>query len=176
MNTKSQRQYWCGNRLIFVIVNIFLIILTYLSTFVSKSISLGKHWTNNFACSRRYFIWCIPCHYCDCVYCIFQSATFDPEQYIEQLAWRTQGGDSKEGPQDFDAKKMLRAFENTIEELKLLSMRMEERTGKLDANIRAETKSHAKRVAQLQENNKVLIVLKLIIQYYLSDRFTIKIV
>ncbi|XP_033629656.1 exocyst complex component 5-like isoform X2 [Asterias rubens] len=85
----------------------------------------------------------------------FESATFDPEQYIEQLAWRTQGGDSKEGPQDFDAKKMLRAFENTIEELKLLSMRMEERTGKLDANIRAETKSHAKRVAQLQENNKM---------------------
>ncbi|XP_038046156.1 exocyst complex component 5-like isoform X2 [Patiria miniata] len=85
----------------------------------------------------------------------FESATFDPEQYIEQLAWRTQGGDSKEGPQDFDAKTMLRAFENTIEELKLLSMRMEERTGKLDASIRAETKNHAKRVAQLQENNKM---------------------
>ena len=84
-----------------------------------------------------------------------QSATFDPEQYIEQLAWRTQGGDSREGPQDFDAKKMLRAFENTIEELKLLSMRMEERTGKLDAGVRSETKNHAKRVTQLQENNKV---------------------
>ncbi|XP_022101262.1 exocyst complex component 5-like isoform X2 [Acanthaster planci] len=85
----------------------------------------------------------------------FENATFDPEQYIEQLAWRTQGGDSKEGPQDFDAKKMLRAFENTIEELKLLSMRMEERTGKLEASIRSETKNHAKRVAQLQEHNKM---------------------
>ena len=50
---------------------------------------------------------------------------------------------------------MLQAFENTIEELKLLSMRMEERTGKLESSIRAETKSHAKRVAQLQEHNKV---------------------
>ncbi len=39
-------------------------------------------------------------------------------------------------------------------------MRMEERTGKLDANIRAETKSHAKKVAQLQENNKVLLKFK----------------
>ncbi|XP_041469326.1 exocyst complex component 5-like [Lytechinus variegatus] len=85
----------------------------------------------------------------------FAKSDFDPEQHVEQLAWRVLGGDTRDGPGSFDPKKMLNAFVCTIEELKLSSARVEEKITKLEHGMKTEMKQHAKRISQLQDHNKL---------------------
>lgn len=76
---------------------------------------------------------------------------------MEQLAWRVQGGDSAEGRRALDARQLLGVFESTIDNLKQFSGRMEEKIGSLERGLVVELKSHGKRVADLQEMNKVCV-------------------
>ncbi|XP_071478533.1 exocyst complex component 5-like [Diadema antillarum] len=84
----------------------------------------------------------------------FEKPDFDPEQHVEQLAWRVLGGDTRDGPGSFDPKKMLNAFVCTIDDLKLSSQRVEDKITKLEHGMKTEMKQHAKRISQFQEHNK----------------------
>ncbi|XP_072023600.1 exocyst complex component 5-like isoform X2 [Amphiura filiformis] len=88
----------------------------------------------------------------------FENPHFDPEQYVEQLAWRVSGGDSAEGRRALDAKQLLTVFENTIENLKHLGARMEDKIVTSERGLDVELKSHGKRVGDLQEMNKTAFV------------------
>lgn len=86
---------------------------------------------------------------------MIQNPRFDPEQYVEQLAWRVQGGDSAEGRRALDARLLLNVFENTIDKLKHLNARLEDKIVTSETDLDVELKGHGKRVAELQEMNKV---------------------
>lgn len=88
----------------------------------------------------------------------FENPRFDPEQYVEQLAWRVQGGDSAEGRRALDARLLLNVFENTIDKLKHLNARLEDKIVTSETDLGVELKGHGKRVAELQEMNKTAFV------------------
>ena len=58
---------------------------------------------------------------------IFFQDPFDPDEFVERLAWRTTGGMSRNNPDDFDPMAMHAAFEKTIKDLKTMNIRMEKK-------------------------------------------------
>lgn len=85
----------------------------------------------------------------------FENPEFDSQQYVEQLAWRVLGGDRKEGPTMFDPHKMLESFQYSIDQLKKMSEKMEEKIKRLEEELQNETKAHSDRITQLQDSNKM---------------------
>ncbi|XP_071963133.1 exocyst complex component 5-like [Antedon mediterranea] len=86
----------------------------------------------------------------------FENPYFEPSHFVEQLAWRVQGENKRNGDETgtFDAKKMLIAFECTIEELKLMSMKMDEKIKKEELSLQSERTRHAVSVDGLRKTNK----------------------
>ncbi|XP_033115863.1 exocyst complex component 5-like [Anneissia japonica] len=86
----------------------------------------------------------------------FENPYFEPTHYVEQLVWRVQGEDRKYRPGSgaFNAKQMLIAFESTIEELKLMSMKMDEKIKKEELSLQNERTRHAVSVDGLRKTNK----------------------
>ncbi|PIK52521.1 putative exocyst complex component 5 [Apostichopus japonicus] len=87
----------------------------------------------------------------------FENPEFDSQQYVEQLAWRVMGGDRKEGPTMFDPHKMLESFQYSIEQLKKMSERMDDKIKRLEDDLQSETKAHSQRISQLQDSNKTAV-------------------
>ncbi|XP_071833640.1 exocyst complex component 5-like isoform X3 [Apostichopus japonicus] len=87
----------------------------------------------------------------------FENPEFDSQQYVEQLAWRVMGGDRKEGPTMFDPHKMLESFQYSIEQLKKMSERMDDKIKRLEDDLQSETKAHSQRISQLQDSNKTAL-------------------
>ena len=55
---------------------------------------------------------------------------FDPDEFVERLAWRTTGGMSRNNPDDFDPMAMHMAFEKTIKDLKAMNVKMEKKVNR----------------------------------------------
>ncbi|XP_066280849.1 exocyst complex component 5-like [Branchiostoma lanceolatum] len=82
---------------------------------------------------------------------------FDPEDYVERLAWRQHGGGSKGGAENFDPQMLLNVFTHTIEELKVLNEKTQRRVEKLEQLSQKEEKEHKARVAELQKLNQMAL-------------------
>ncbi|CAH1793026.1 unnamed protein product [Owenia fusiformis] len=80
---------------------------------------------------------------------------FDPDEFVERLAWRTTGGISKATADDFDPMALHEAFENMIKDLKDLSVQTQERTTRLEEQCKKEEEAHWQRVGALQKNNQL---------------------
>lgn len=79
---------------------------------------------------------------------------FDPEEFVERLAWRTTGGVIRNKPADFDPVTMHAAFERTIRELKDMNVQIQQQVEKLEAACKEEEKAHWQRVGELQKHNQ----------------------
>lgn len=56
----------------------------------------------------------------------------------------------------FDPHKMLESFQHSIDQLKGMSEKMEEKIKRLEEELHTETKAHSDRITQLQDSNKVI--------------------
>ena len=80
---------------------------------------------------------------------------FDPDEFVERLAWRTAGGVSRGNTEDFDPMLLHAAFEKTIRELKEMNVRIQNQVESLETQCTDEEKVHWQRVAELQKHNQV---------------------
>lgn len=82
---------------------------------------------------------------------------FDPEEFVERLAWRTMGTKARSNPDEFYPMTLHGAFEKTIRDLKDMNARMQKNVEKLESECQEEEKRHWQRVAELQKTNQVRI-------------------
>ena len=90
----------------------------------------------------------------------FDQDPFDPDEFVERLAWRTIGSSSRNDADQFDPIQLQVAFERTIQELKDMDQRVQGQVQKLENQCKDEEKAHWDRVADLQKKNQVLVQLK----------------
>lgn len=79
---------------------------------------------------------------------------FDPQEYVERLAWRTPGGGTKGGAQSFDPRRLCEEFSAHIEELKILDARIQHKVDKLEVALEKESRQHKERIGELQKSNQ----------------------
>jgi recyclin-1 len=77
---------------------------------------------------------------------------FDPEEFVERLAWRATAG--KFDPDSFDPDLLLESFESGIRELKQIYETHKHKCERSDEVLKNEEKKHWKRVYELQEKCK----------------------
>ena len=77
---------------------------------------------------------------------------FDPEEFVERLAWRATAG--KFEPESFDAELLHEAFESGIRELKQIYETHKHKCERSDEVLKNEEKRHWTRVYELQEKCK----------------------
>ena len=98
---------------------------------------------------------------------------FDPNEFVERLAWRATGGlTGRTKPEDFDPMELHKSFEKTIKDLKDLNVRMQRKVERLETECKEEEKSHWSRVGNLQKDNQVnraISLFDLINQTYFID-------
>ena len=90
----------------------------------------------------------------------FDQDPFDPDEFVERLAWRTIGSSSRNDADQFDPIQLQVAFERTIQELKDMDQRVQGQVQKLENQCKDEEKAHWDRVADLQKKNQVPVQLK----------------
>ncbi len=81
---------------------------------------------------------------------------FDPEEFVERLAWRTTGGVSRANVDDFDPMLLHDAFEKTIKDLKEMNVMIQRQVDRLEGVCKDEEKIHWQKVTELQKHNQVL--------------------
>jgi len=80
---------------------------------------------------------------------------FEPDEYVERLAWRTPGGGTKGGLSGFSPQLLNDEFVAHIHELKLLDGRLQKKIEKLEAATDREAAGHTSKVLDLHKSNQV---------------------
>lgn len=87
---------------------------------------------------------------------------FDPENFVERLAWKTTGEsfslkaseDGKKNEVNFDPMKLHDTFEQAIRDLRILQVAMQNKTERLESMCKEEEKRHWQKIGELQNKNK----------------------
>ena len=80
---------------------------------------------------------------------------FDPEEFVERLAWRTVNDTTKDGGKTFfDPMIVHETFLQAIKDLQILQERQQKKCDKLEAALKDEEARHTLEILELQERNK----------------------
>ncbi|XP_003705199.2 exocyst complex component Sec10 [Megachile rotundata] len=80
---------------------------------------------------------------------------FDPEEFVERLAWRTVNDTTKDsGKTFFDPTIVHETFLQAIKDLQILQERQQKKCDKLEAALKDEETRHMLEILELQEKNK----------------------
>ncbi|KOC59711.1 Exocyst complex component 5 [Habropoda laboriosa] len=80
---------------------------------------------------------------------------FDPEEFVERLAWRTVNDTTKDGGKTFfDPTIVHETFLQAIKDLQILQERQQKKCDKLEAALKDEEARHMLEILELQERNK----------------------
>lgn len=80
---------------------------------------------------------------------------FDPEEFVERLAWRTVNDSSKEGSKGaFDPVLVHETFLHAIKDLQILQERQQKKCEKIEMSVKEEETRHTFEVIELQDRNK----------------------
>ena len=80
---------------------------------------------------------------------------FDPEEFVERLAWRTVNDTTKDGGRTFfDPMIVHETFLQAIKDLQILQERQQKKCDKLEGALKDEEARHALEILELQERNK----------------------
>lgn len=79
---------------------------------------------------------------------------FDPQEYVERLAWRTPGGGTKGGAQGFNPHMLHNEFIAHINELKVLDGKIQHKAEKLEAALEKESRSYTDKMGELVTRNQ----------------------
>ncbi|XP_066993892.1 exocyst complex component 5 isoform X2 [Anabrus simplex] len=82
---------------------------------------------------------------------------FDPEEFVERMAWRTVGGTREEGTGNFDPVLLHETFLQAIKDLQVLQERQQKKCERLEMICREEEVNHWHEVSQMQERNTVAV-------------------
>nr|CAD7603020.1 unnamed protein product [Timema genevievae] len=82
-----------------------------------------------------------------------QLKPFDPEEFVERLAWRTIEG-SRDGSGQFDPVLLHETFVQAIKDLHVLQERQQKKCERLEMMCREEENNHWQKISQLQDQNK----------------------
>uniref|UniRef100_A0A1B6KSQ6 Exocyst complex component 5 n=1 Tax=Graphocephala atropunctata TaxID=36148 RepID=A0A1B6KSQ6_9HEMI len=88
-----------------------------------------------------------------------EQEPFDPEEFVERLAWRTVDSNREEGNSTFDPVLMHETFSQAIKDLQLLLERQQKKCEKLEQACHDEETSHWQDISKLQEKNKSTVSL-----------------
>lgn len=77
---------------------------------------------------------------------------FDPEEFVERLAWRTTGGHND--GDNFDPNVLHEAFDQAIRDLRILYESTKKKCERLKMICREEEKRHWDKISELEEKNK----------------------
>ncbi|RZF42188.1 hypothetical protein LSTR_LSTR004337 [Laodelphax striatellus] len=83
-----------------------------------------------------------------------EQEPFDPEEFVERLAWRIIDSSREEGNSAFDPVLMNDTFLQAIKDLQLLQERQHRKCERLEALVREEEINHWQDISLLQEKNK----------------------
>ncbi|XP_046689123.1 exocyst complex component 5 isoform X1 [Homalodisca vitripennis] len=88
-----------------------------------------------------------------------EQEPFDPEEFVERLAWRTVDSNREEGNSTFDPVLMHETFSQAIKDLQLLLERQQKKCEKLEQACHDEEANHWQDISKLQEKNKSTVSL-----------------
>ncbi|XP_015185742.1 PREDICTED: exocyst complex component 5 [Polistes dominula] len=84
-----------------------------------------------------------------------EQEPFDPEEFVERLAWRTVNDKTKDGSKAFFNPVIVHeTFLQAIKDLQILEERQQKKCDKLEAALKDEEARHALEILDLQERNK----------------------
>ncbi|XP_075222346.1 exocyst complex component Sec10 isoform X2 [Lycorma delicatula] len=83
-----------------------------------------------------------------------EQEPFDPEEFVERLAWRIIDSSREDGNSTFDPVVMNETFLQAIKDLQLLQERQHKKCERLEALVREEELNHWQDISQLQDKNK----------------------
>ncbi|KAK2584986.1 hypothetical protein KPH14_008517 [Odynerus spinipes] len=84
-----------------------------------------------------------------------EQEPFDPEEFVERLAWRTVNDKTKDGGKAFfDPVTVHETFLQAIKDLQILEERQQKKCDKLEVALKDEEARHALEILDLQERNK----------------------
>ncbi|KAK7869410.1 hypothetical protein R5R35_000706 [Gryllus longicercus] len=86
-----------------------------------------------------------------------EQEPFDPEEFVERMAWRTVGASRDENPGNFDPVLLHETFLQAIKDLQILQERQQKKCERLEMICREEEIGHWQKVSQLQEKNKASV-------------------
>ncbi|XP_069683287.1 exocyst complex component 5 [Periplaneta americana] len=86
-----------------------------------------------------------------------EQEPFDPEEFVERLAWRTVADTRNEGTGNFDPVLLHETFLQAIKDLQLLQERQQKKCERLEMMCREEENGHWQQISQLQEKNKASV-------------------
>ncbi|XP_066993895.1 exocyst complex component 5 isoform X4 [Anabrus simplex] len=86
-----------------------------------------------------------------------EQEPFDPEEFVERMAWRTVGGTREEGTGNFDPVLLHETFLQAIKDLQVLQERQQKKCERLEMICREEEVNHWHEVSQMQERNTVAV-------------------
>ncbi|KAL0270096.1 UNVERIFIED_CONTAM: hypothetical protein PYX00_007615 [Menopon gallinae] len=84
---------------------------------------------------------------------------FDPDKFVETLAWRTLGASGNREAESFDSTLLHETFTQAIKELQALQERQKKKCERLEALCKEEEAKDFHKIAHLQERNKAAIEL-----------------
>uniref|UniRef100_A0A1B6FMR3 Exocyst complex component 5 n=1 Tax=Cuerna arida TaxID=1464854 RepID=A0A1B6FMR3_9HEMI len=88
-----------------------------------------------------------------------EQEPFDPEEFVERLAWRTVDSNREEGNSTFDPVLMHETFSQAIKDLQLLLERQQKKCERLEQACHEEEANHWQDISKLQEKNKSTVSL-----------------
>lgn len=86
-----------------------------------------------------------------------EQEPFDPEEFVERLAWRTVADSRGEGTGHFDPLLLHETFLQAIKDLQLLQERQQKKCERLEMMCREEENGHWQQISQLQDKNKASV-------------------
>ncbi|PNF29480.1 Exocyst complex component 5 [Cryptotermes secundus] len=86
-----------------------------------------------------------------------EQEPFDPEEFVERLAWRTVADSRGEGTGHFDPVLLHETFLQAIKDLQLLQERQQKKCERLEMMCREEENGHWQQISQLQDRNKASV-------------------
>lgn len=86
-----------------------------------------------------------------------EQEPFDPEEFVERLAWRTVADSRGEGTGHFDPVLLHETFLQAIKDLQILQERQQKKCERLEMMCREEENGHWQRISQLQDRNKASV-------------------
>ncbi|KAH0566576.1 exocyst complex component 5 [Cotesia glomerata] len=86
-----------------------------------------------------------------------EQEPFDPEEFVERLAWRTVNDSMVDGPGVFDPVSVHETFLHAIKDLQILEERQQKKCEKLELALKDDETRHAYEIIELQGKNKKAI-------------------
>lgn len=86
-----------------------------------------------------------------------EQEPFDPEEFVERLAWRTVADTRGEGTGHFDPVLLHETFLQAIKDLQILQERQQKKCERLEMMCREEENGHWQHISQLQDRNKASV-------------------